>query len=77
MKVIFLTAALAAIPSVSDARSEHYLLSQLNNSAVGEVIQTTESEGRSKPVRTFLSNKIKNLKWHPVGNTVRRLKGIE
>jgi len=41
------------------------------------VIQTTESEGRRKPVRAFLSNKIKNLKWHPVGNTVRRLKGME
>ena len=77
MKVIFLTAALAAIPSVSDAKSEHYLLSQLNNSVVGEVIQTTEIEGRRKPVRTFLKTRIKNLKWHPVGNTVRSLKGIE
>ena len=77
MKVIFLTAALAAIPSVSDAKSEHYLLSQLNNSVVGEVIQTTEIEGRRKPVRTFLKTRIKNLKWHPVGNTVRRLKNKE
>ena len=77
MKVIFLTVALAAIPNVSDAKSEHYLLSQLNNSAVEEVIQTTETEGRRKPVRTFLKTRIKNLKWHPVGNTVRRLKGIE
>jgi len=86
MKVIFLTAALAAIPSVSDAKSEHYLLSQLNKTPVEEVIQTASEKrdtrrivrsDRRKPVRTFLKTRIKNLKWHPVGNTFRRLKGIE
>lgn len=74
MKVIFLTAALSAIPNVSDAKSEHYLLSQLNRPAVEEVILTTGEEVRKKPVRTFLKTRIKNLKWHPVGNTIRKLK---
>ena len=50
------------------------LLTELNKSAVEEVSETVEESVRSKPVRTFLSNRIKNLKWHPVGNTVRRFK---
>jgi hypothetical protein len=74
MGKLFLVAVFAATPNVSDAKSEHYLLSQLNKPVVEEVIETAGESDRSKPVRTFLSNRIKNLKWHPVGNTVRRLK---
>ena len=80
MKSIFLVVALSATPALGDmplALSEsnrYYLLTELNRPAVEEVIETAGESVRRKPVRTFLSNRIKNLRWHPVGNTVRKLK---
>ena len=76
MVKLFLVAAVLAIPSLVSAK-EYYLLGELNKPVVEEVIETAGESDRSKPVRTFLSNRIKNLKWHPVGNTVRRLKNKE
>ena len=76
MRKLFLVAAFVATPALANAK-EYYLLTELNKSAVEEVIETVEESGRNKPVRTFLTNRIKNLKWHPVGNTVRRLKNKE
>lgn len=73
MRKLFLVAAFVATPALANAK-EYYLLGQLNRPAVEEVIQTTGEEVRRKPVRTFLKTRIKNLKWHPVGNTVRKLK---
>jgi hypothetical protein len=73
---LFLIAAVLVAPSLVSAK-EYYLLTELNRSAVEEVIETVEESNRSKPVRTFLTTRIKNLKWHPVGNTVRRLKNKE
>ena len=73
MTKLFLVAAFVATPALANAK-EYYLLGQLNRSTVEEVIQTVDESSRKKPVRTFLTNRIKNLKWHPVGNTVRKLK---
>ena len=73
---LFLVAAMLATPSLASAK-EYYLLGELNKPVVEEVIETAGESNRSKPVRTFLSNRIKNLKWHPVGNTVRRFKNKE
>lgn len=70
---LFLVAAMLATPSLASAK-EYYLLGELNKPVVEEVIVTAGESDRTKPVRTFLSNRIKNLKWHPVGNTVRRFK---
>jgi len=76
MRKLFLVTAIAVTPSLASAK-EYYLLGELNKPVVEEVIETAGESDRSKPVRTFLSNRIKNLKWHPVGNTVRRLKNKE
>ena len=73
MRKLFLVTAIAVTPSLASAK-EYYLLGELNKPVVEEVIETAGESDRSKPVRTFLSNRIKNLKWHPVGNTVRKLK---
>ena len=76
MRKLFLVTAIVVTPSLASAK-EYYLLGELNKPVVEEVIETAGESDRSKPVRTFLSNRIKNLKWHPVGNTVRRLKNKE
>ena len=73
---LFLIAAVLVAPSLASAK-EYYLLGELNKPVVEEVIETAGESDRSKPVRTFLSSRIKNLKWHPLGNTVRRFKNKE
>jgi hypothetical protein len=73
MRKLFLVAAFVATPALANAK-EYYLLGQLNRPAVEEVNLTTGEKVRGKSVRTFLTNRIKNLKWHPVGNTIRKLK---
>lgn len=73
MRKLFLVAAFVATPALANAK-EYYLLGQLNRPAVEEVNLTAGEKVGRKPVRTFLSTKIRNLKWHPVGNTVRKLK---
>ena len=92
MKAFFLVAALTATPVLGDmpmALSEsnrYYLLTELNRTPAEEVIQTASEKrdtrrivrsDRRKPVFTFLTNRVKNLKWHPVGNTVRKLRNKE
>ena len=73
---LFLIAAVLVAPSLASAK-EYYLLTELNKPVVEEVIETAGNKIRRKPVRTFLTNRIKNLKWHPVGNTIRRFKNKE
>ena len=80
MKSIFLvvvlstTPVLGEMPLASSDSNRHYLLTELNRPTVKEVIETVGETVKRKPVRTFLSKKIRNLKWHPVTNTVRKLK---
>ena len=76
MSKLFLVAAIMVTPSLASAK-EHYLLGQLNKPAVEEVIETVGECDRRKPVRTFLSSRIKNLKWRPVYNTVQKLRTKE
>lgn len=60
MRKLFLVAVLAATPSLASAK-EYYLLGELNKPAVEEVIETVGESDRRKPVRTFLSTRIKSV----------------
>ena len=60
MRKLFLVTAIAVTPSLASAK-EYYLLGELNKPAVEEVIETTGESDRRKPVRTFLSTRIKSV----------------
>lgn len=83
MKAILLVATLTATPVLADMPRElsesnrYYLLTELNRSAVEEVIQPAEEVVRRKPIRAFLNKRIAKMKWHPVGDLVRKLRNKE
>ena len=60
MRKLFLVAAIAVTPSLASAK-EYYLLGELNKPVVEEVIETVGESDRRKPVRTFLSTRIKSV----------------
>ena len=80
MKLIFLVAALTATPVLGDMPRElsesnrYYLLTELNRSALEEVIQPADEVVKRTPVRTFLSNRIAKLKWRPLGKIITKIK---
>jgi hypothetical protein len=80
MKAILLVAALTATPVLADMPRElsesnrYYLLTELNRSAMEEVIQPADEVVKRTPVRTFLSNRIAKLKWRPLGKIITKIK---
>ena len=80
MKAILLVAALTATPVLADMPRElsesnrYYLLTELNRSALEEVIQPADEVVKRTPVRTFLSNRFAKLKWRPLGKIITKIK---
>ena len=80
MKAILLVAALTATPVLGDMPKElsesnrYYLLTELNRSAVEEVIQPADEVVKRTPARAFLSNRIAKLKWRPLGKIITKIK---
>ena len=80
MKAILLVAALTATPVLGDMPKElsesnrYYLLTELNRSAVEEVIQPADEVVKRTPARTFLSDRIAKLKWRPLGKIITKIK---